>query len=68
MGEKCCAFIVASDAALRPIALRKHLRSHGLAEFKLPARFEFIDRMPLTAFGKIDKQTLRSDLQTKLNV
>lgn len=68
MGEKSCAHIVASDAALRPIALRKHLRSQGLAEFKLPDRFEFVDRMPLTAFGKIDKQTLRSDLQTKLNV
>ncbi|MFO1103163.1 MAG: (2,3-dihydroxybenzoyl)adenylate synthase [Methylocystis sp.] len=68
MGEKSCAYIVASDAALRPIALRKHLRGQGLAEFKLPDRFEFVDRMPLTAFGKIDKQTLRSDLQTKLSV
>jgi 2,3-dihydroxybenzoate-AMP ligase len=68
MGEKSCAYIVASDAALRPIALRKHLRSQGVAEFKLPDRFEFIDQMPLTAFGKVDKQTLRDDIQAKLNV
>lgn len=68
MGEKSCAYIVASDAALRPIALRKHLRSQGLAEFKLPDRFEFVEHMPLTAFGKIDKQILRSDLQSKLSV
>jgi len=68
MGERSCAYIVASDAALRPIALRKHLRSQGIAEFKLPDRFEFIDQMPLTAFGKIDKQTLRDDIQAKLNV
>ncbi len=67
MGEKSCAYIVASDAALRPIALRKHLRSQGVAEFKLPDRFEFVDQMPLTAFGKVDKQTLRDDIQAKLN-
>ncbi|MGJ0451790.1 MAG: (2,3-dihydroxybenzoyl)adenylate synthase [Methylocystis sp.] len=68
MGERSCAYIVANDAALRPIALRKHLRSQGIAEFKLPDRFEFIDQMPLTAFGKVDKQMLRDDIQTKLNV
>jgi 2,3-dihydroxybenzoate-AMP ligase len=68
MGEKSCAYIVTSDAALRPIALRKHLRSQGVAEFKLPDRFEFVDQMPLTAFGKVDKQTLRDDIQAKLNV
>lgn len=68
MGEKSCAYIVTSDAALRPIALRKHLRSQGVAEFKLPDRFEFVNEMPLTAFGKVDKQTLRDDIQTKLNV
>ncbi|MGB5083992.1 MAG: (2,3-dihydroxybenzoyl)adenylate synthase [Methylocystis silviterrae] len=68
MGERSCAYIVANDAALRPIALRKHLRSQGIAEFKLPDRFEFIDQMPLTAFGKVDKQTLRDDIQAKLNV
>lgn len=68
MGERSCAYIVASDAALRPIALRKHLRSQGIAEFKLPDRFVFIDQMPLTALGKVDKQTLRDDIQTKLNV
>jgi 2,3-dihydroxybenzoate-AMP ligase len=68
MGEKSCAYIVTSDAPLKPIALRKHLRSQGIAEFKLPDRFEFIDQMPLTAFGKVDKQTLRDDIQAKLNV
>jgi 2,3-dihydroxybenzoate-AMP ligase len=68
MGERSCAYIVANDAALRPIALRKHLRSQGIAEFKLPDRFEFIDQMPLTAFGKVDKQTLRDDIQAKLNL
>ncbi|TLG75099.1 (2,3-dihydroxybenzoyl)adenylate synthase [Methylocystis sp. B8] len=68
MGEKSCAYIVTSDSALRPIALRRHLRSQGIAEFKLPDRFEFLDQMPLTALGKVDKRTLRSDIQAKLNV
>jgi 2,3-dihydroxybenzoate-AMP ligase len=68
MGEKSCAYVVANDATLRSIALRKHLRNQGLAEFKFPDRFEFIDRMPLTAFGKVDKKTLRSDIEAKLTV
>lgn len=60
MGEKSCAYVVTTDGGLQPIALRKHLRSLGVAEFKLPDRFEFMERLPVTAVGKIDKQTLRA--------
>lgn len=58
MGEKSCACVVARGE-LRPLALRKHLRALGVAEFKLPDRFEFLERMPVTAAGKIDKRALR---------
>ncbi|WP_040259656.1 (2,3-dihydroxybenzoyl)adenylate synthase [Pseudomonas massiliensis] len=63
MGEKSCACVVASDSALKPAALRKYLRAQGVAEFKLPDRFQFLEQLPLTAVGKIDKQRLRNALQ-----
>ena len=58
LGEKSCAFVVARQV-LRPSALRQHLFALGAAEYKLPDRFRFIDAMPLTPFGKIDKRQLR---------
>ncbi len=60
MGEKSCAFIVSTDPALKPLALRKFLRERGVADFKLPDRFETLDARPMTAVGKIDKQGLRA--------
>ena len=60
MGEKSCAFIVSTDPALKPLALRKFLRERGVADFKLPDRFETLDALPMTAVGKIDKQGLRA--------
>ncbi|RYE74960.1 MAG: 2,3-dihydroxybenzoate-AMP ligase, partial [Hyphomicrobiales bacterium] len=62
LGEKSCAFIVARDAALRGPALRRHLLELGVAEYKLPDRVRFIETMPLTPVGKIDKKRLRAEL------
>ncbi|MFC5708076.1 (2,3-dihydroxybenzoyl)adenylate synthase [Aeromonas eucrenophila] len=59
MGEKSCAFIVTTEPGLRALALRKFLRSRGVAEFKLPDRFEILEALPMTAVGKIDKKGLR---------
>lgn len=63
LGEKTCAFITCRVPDLRVVALRKHLRALGVAEFKLPDRVEIVERLPLTAVGKIDKQLLRRRLQ-----
>lgn len=63
LGEKTCAFITCRVPDLRAIVLRKHLRTLGVAEFKLPDRVEIVERLPLTAVGKIDKQSLRRRLQ-----
>lgn len=66
LGEKTCAFIVARCNDLRAVALRKHLRALGVAEFKLPDRVELVADLPLTAVGKVDKQRLRLQLSTHL--
>ncbi|MGF2254718.1 (2,3-dihydroxybenzoyl)adenylate synthase [Yersinia ruckeri] len=67
MGEKSCAFVVTRDANLKPLHLRKYLRVIGVAEFKLPDRFEMVDTLPVTPVGKIDKRLLRQRIQTQLN-
>lgn len=65
LGEKSCAFIVA-DCEMRASELRRHLMALGIADFKLPDRFRFVDQLPLTAVGKTDKRQLRVSLETAL--
>ncbi len=62
LGEKSCAFIVARQS-LRGIDLRRHLTGLGIADYKLPDRFRFIDSLPLTPVGKPDKRRLQGLLQ-----
>lgn len=66
MGEKSCAFIVTTEPGLRALALRKFLRARGVAEFKLPDRFEILEALPMTAVGKIDKKGLRERIAQSL--
>ncbi|MBJ7532894.1 (2,3-dihydroxybenzoyl)adenylate synthase [Rhodomicrobium vannielii ATCC 17100] len=58
MGERSCAFVVTRNPGLKSSTLRRYLASLGTAEYKLPDRIAFIDAMPLTAVGKIDKKRL----------
>lgn len=68
MGEKSCAYIVSHDPTLKGIVLRKFLRGLGLADYKLPDRFEHIDALPMTAVGKVDKNRLRRRVAEQLTV
>lgn len=65
LGEKSCAVIVSDNSCIKPLALRRHLMSLGIADYKLPDRFSFAETIPLTAFGKPDKKKLRADLAQK---
>jgi 2,3-dihydroxybenzoate-AMP ligase len=60
LGEKSCAFIMLNDTTIRPVAIRRHLREQGIADYKLPDRVEIVTTMPLTPIGKIDKKALRA--------
>jgi 2,3-dihydroxybenzoate-AMP ligase len=68
MGEKSCAFIVPKVAShgLKSISLRKYLRGFGVADYKVPDRFEFIEQLPLTPVGKPNKVALRDMIQQRL--
>lgn len=57
-GEAVHAFVVADDRLSEDV-LRQQCAAH-LAAYKRPKTFEFVDSIPLTRYGKIDKVALRS--------
>jgi amino acid adenylation domain-containing protein len=56
-GARVLAAVVARDAAAMPAALREHL-AQTLPSHMLPAAFLLLDRMPVTATGKVDRAAL----------
>ncbi|MGH8084916.1 MAG: (2,3-dihydroxybenzoyl)adenylate synthase [Lysobacter sp.] len=60
LGEKACAYVVARDAGLDARALQRFLRERAIADYKVPERIEFVDALPRTAVGKVDKRRLRA--------
>jgi len=67
-GERACAFVVLRDSA-RPLGLEElvtHFVSRGLAKGMTPERVEFVERLPLTNVGKIDKKALRERIAALL--
>jgi 2,3-dihydroxybenzoate-AMP ligase len=67
LGERACAWVVARGEA-RPtaMALRAFLRTRGIADYKVPDRFEFRDAFPATGIGKVSKAELRRLVQREL--
>ncbi len=64
MGEKVCAFVIASAGATPTLeVVRAHLVDRGLARFKLPERLEIRSAFPRTASGKVQKSPLREELR-----
>jgi non-ribosomal peptide synthetase component E (peptide arylation enzyme) len=61
VGERCCAVLVAKDAANPPSfdALVAHLKAEGLMTQKLPERIEFLPSLPRNPAGKVLKHELR---------
>ncbi|GAB4588363.1 (2,3-dihydroxybenzoyl)adenylate synthase [Nocardia sp. IFM 10818] len=59
LGERVFAFIVPNAAPPKAGELKAFLRDRGLAAYKIPERYEFIDALPLTAVGKVSKKALR---------
>ncbi|HJT37621.1 MAG TPA: acyl-CoA synthetase, partial [Actinomycetota bacterium] len=62
LGETVGAVVVAR----RPVdegSLRDAVRAR-LAHFKVPARFVFVDELPMTEVGKVSRRDLRKLLET----
>lgn len=59
LGERSCAFVVLRGTRPAAAELRSFLKERGLADYKIPDRFEFVDALPQTAVGKVSKKALR---------
>ena len=67
MGEKACAYIQPaprSDLTFEKIIA--FLKGRGSSVLHLPERIEFVESMPLTKTGKVDKRFLREDIKRKI--
>ena len=61
-GEVVVAFVVVSDGATAtPAELDAHLLER-IARFKRPKRYDFVDELPKSSYGKVLKRELRARL------
>ncbi|BCL72243.1 vibriobactin-specific 2,3-dihydroxybenzoate-AMP ligase [Vibrio nigripulchritudo] len=62
LGERSCAVIVKAEGfEVNPIKLKYFLRDCGLADYKIPDLIKFVDSLPKTSVGKINKKKLREE-------
>lgn len=58
LGERSCAYLVAAEEPPSLHDLKQALRHRGLADYKLPDQVEFLEELPVTPLGKVDKKAL----------
>ncbi len=65
-GERVCAFVVLRPAATLSLTdIRAHFSVAGTARHLTPERLEIVDDLPRTATGKVRKDQLREDLNSR---
>jgi non-ribosomal peptide synthetase component E (peptide arylation enzyme) len=70
LGERICAYVQPrSDAGeLTFDDIITFLRQKGASVLQLPERIEFVDSIPLTKVGKVDKKALREDIKKRMGL
>ena len=69
LGERICAYVqLKPGTSLTFEELISYLKSVGASVFQLPERVEFIDPIPLTKVGKVDKSALKEDIKKRLGI
>lgn len=67
MGERACAYIeTKSGVTLTFEDITAFLKAQKAAVLQLPERIEFVEKMPVTKADKLDKQSMRKDIEKKL--
>ncbi len=64
LGERTFAFVVGEGTPPRAVELRVFLRERGLAAYKIPDGFRFVDEFPVTGVGKVSRTELRRALES----
>ena len=69
LGEAVCAYAkLVNGSKLTYDDLVAYLKSIGASKTLIPARIEFITKLPLTAAGKANKKVLKMDILEKLRL
>jgi 2,3-dihydroxybenzoate-AMP ligase len=66
LGERSCAYLVATGRALELTEIQAHLSGLGVAKFKWPERLEWVLSLPKTPVGKLDKKLLQREIAARL--
>ena len=66
LGERSCAFLIASGEAPTPAAIKAWMRGRDIAAFKIPDQIIFVPDFATTAVGKISRKELRAGLRAGL--
>ena len=70
LGERICAYVHTRSGSkeLTFDDIIAFLRSKGTSVLQLPERIVFVDSIPLTKVGKIDKNALREDIRRRMGL
>lgn len=67
LGEKACAFVVLKQGETLTLEeMQAYLAEQKITKYKWPERLEFIDKLPLSAGGKVAKTFLKEIVANKL--
>jgi non-ribosomal peptide synthetase component E (peptide arylation enzyme) len=67
MGERVCAYIEPENGrVLKFEDIIEFLKSQNASVLQFPERIVFIEKMPMTGVGKLDKNALRKDIEKKI--
>ncbi len=66
LGERTCAYLVPTRGPVPLADIQEHFTRLGVAKFKWPERLEWLDELPTTLVGKINKKSLRADVAAKI--
>lgn len=64
-GKLLYAFVITANKEVTPLTIRNKLIKDGVAAYKIPDEFIFLDKWPLTSVNKIDKHTLKKIAEEK---
>ncbi len=67
LGERICAYVTLRPGIMLTFEeIIAFLKGKGASVQQLPERIEFVDMLPLTKVGKVDKKVLREDIVKRL--
>jgi non-ribosomal peptide synthetase component E (peptide arylation enzyme) len=67
LGERACSYVVLKPGTgLTLEEMVAFLKDQGAGVLLLPERLEVVEKLPMTAVGKIDKRALREDIAERL--